>query len=496
MKNLKRLLHLIFTSFIVFACNEDEFLTEVPVSELSTQSFFETSEQFEQATNASYSNLRNLAGSGLGYEGAFWIFGEMRSDNTTFQDNGTDRSGHPFWYIDDFTMNAQNAILPAAWNSCYEGIGKCNIVLQYSEGKEYENKERYTAEVKFLRALYYFTLVRHFGDVPLATEPVNDYNEAFEGNKRVSTDIIYDQIISDLNDAKQNLPKTYSGSDKGRATEGAARTLLAKVLMWRNQYGEAVSELESVVNSQVYSVLDDYASVFDIDNENNEEIVFSVQNIEGPYGLSNANMYRFTPWNAESRYLPHPQIIARTGMNIPTEDLINSFEEGDERLEMIDLSYVDEDFGTYQGNIVPFTRKFWDPNHVEQTETGNDFPLFRYPHVLLMLAECYVREGGEDPASLVNEVRERAGLPALSEVTLDDIIHERRVEFHCEADRWDVLVRTEKAMEVMAAHGEEERNNRPDVIRGRAFDEIKILFPIPSSVLENDPTMEQNPEYK
>ena len=111
-------------------------------------------------------------------------------------------------------------------------------------------------------------------------------------------------------------------------------------------------------------------------------------------------MYRFTPWNAESRYLPHAQIVARTGMNIPTEDLMNSFEDGDKRLAMIDTSYTDEVNGTYHGTIVPFTRKFWDPDHAVQYVTGTDFPLFRYPHVLLMLAECYLREGGGDPCRL------------------------------------------------------------------------------------------------
>lgn len=484
--------------FLFCSCDEEEFLNEIPVSQISTESFFENSSQFVQAVNAAYTNLGPLAGNqslGIG-DGTFWSFAEVRSDNTTYQNNLTDQSGNRWWDLDQFVMSASNALVSVAWDNCYQGIGKCNIVIQYAEEADFENKSRYIAEVKFLRALYYFTLVHYFGDVPLVTEPAASYNEAFEGNKRVSSELVYDQIVADLNDAKQNLPQTYGEIDAGRATEGAARTLLAKVLMWRNRYGEAVTELESVINSQVYALLDDYAAVFDINNENNEEIVFSVQFIEGTYGLGSANMYRFTPWNSGTTYLPHPQVLARTGMNIPTTDLINSFEEGDERLSMIDFSWIDEEFGTYNGNIVPFTRKFWDPNHSVQYVTGNNFPLFRYPHVLLMLAECYLREGTGDAASLVNQVRQRAGLAPLSSVTIEDVIHERRIEFHCEADRWDVLVRTGKAMEVMTAHGTEQKENRPNTIRGQAYDKIKLLFPIPSSVLENDPTMEQNPEYK
>jgi hypothetical protein len=111
-------------------------------------------------------------------------------------------------------------------------------------------RHKYLGEVKFLRALYYFTLVKAFGDVPLVTEPANSYSGAFEGNKRVSKELVFDQIVADLNDAKQSLPKNYPSTEWGRATEGAARTLLAKVLMWRGKYGEAATELKTVISSQ------------------------------------------------------------------------------------------------------------------------------------------------------------------------------------------------------------------------------------------------------
>jgi len=497
MKSLKNIILILLLGFIVFGCDEEEFLDEIPITQLSTKSFFETSNQFEQAVNAAYSNLRNLGDADLTAAGTYWAFSEMRSDNTTFQYNTTDLSGHRNWELDQFIMHSENYLVSNAWNHSYQGIGKCNIVLQYSEDKEYDNKDRYIAEVKFLRALYYFGLVRWFGDVPLITKSAGSYLEAFEGNKRTSKDIIYDQIISDLNYAKQNLPMSYSAAeDQGRATEGVARTVLAKVLMWCGKYADAATELKAVKNSGQYKLLDNYSSVFDINNENNEEIIFSIQYIEGPYGLGSTSIYRFTPWNAGTRYLPHLQILARTGMNIPTQNLLNSFEDGDLRMAMIDTLYIDHTFGTYHDSIVPFTRKFWDTNHAVQTITGSDFPLFRYPLVLLMLAECYERVGGGDPVQLVNQVRERAGLPLLSTVTLDDIIHERRIEFHCEADRWDVLVRTGKAVEVMTAHGQEERSLRPTTIVGYAYNQIKILYPIPSSVLELDLTMEQNPEYE
>jgi hypothetical protein len=496
---MKKIKYILLLSVFIWSCSEDEFLNETPISSLSVQSFFETSQQFEEAVTGAYTNLRPLYsndGSGGigGWGGSAWSFAEVRSDNTTCQYNRVDQSSYDWWDLDQFLMAAQNRILEPAWDNCYSGIGKCNTVLHYIEDKEVENKARYIGEAKFLRAFYYFYLVRYFENIPLVTQKVETMEQAFELNKQVPKEEVYSLIESDLNDAKTNLPQSYSTNDQGRATSGAARTLLAKALMWQGKYSEAATELEAVINTQQYSILDDYSSVFDIDNENNEEIVFSVQYITGPYGLGSVFMYQFLPYNSDRKYLPLQQNIARTGLNVPTEDLINSFEDGDVRKSMIDFSWIDPLTGVYQDSIVPFTLKFMDPGHSQRLITGNDFPVFRYPHVLLMLAECYLREGGGDPVPLVNQVRQRAGLDPLSSVTLEDIYHERRVEFHCEADRWDVLVRAGIAKDVMQAHGETQ-TGLPNVA-AKAYSNIKLFFPIPSSVRELDPTIEQNPEYR
>ena len=385
------------------------------------------------------------------------------------------------------------------WEYCYRGIAKCNTILHYIEDIEVKDKNRFIAEAKFFRGFYYFFLVRYFENIPLITKVISSMNEAFEANKQVSPDLVYDQILKDLNDAKELLPVTVPNIKQGRITQGAARATLAKVLMWRKQYKEAQTELETVVNSKAYLLLDEYSDVFDINKKNNEEMILSVQYMEGAaLGLSSNFMYQFLPFNigaGEEYSLPHPvKVGGGVGFNVPTGDLIRSFEKGDVRKNMIDTTYIDHARWVYNDSIVPFTKKFWDSEHSRQGETGVNFPIFRYPHVLLMLAECYFREGGGDPIPLVNTVRERAKLPPLSNVTLDDIIHERRVEFHCECDRWDVLVRTGKAKEVMLAHGENERK-RP-YIQSNAYREIKLLFPIPEYQIEVDPTMEQNSEYK
>lgn len=488
MKILKKLIFILIVTGILFSCNEEEFLDEEPVTSISTKSYFKTSNHFEEAVNGAYASLHGVV------DQNYPITYEMRSDNSTFQFNNINRSDNWLWFMDQFIAGSDNGIASTNWYSTYDGIRKCNEFMHFVEDKEFENKARYIAEIKYLRGFYYFHLVRCFGDVPLVTKKIESYDEAFEQNKRTPKQEVYEQIVSDLNDAKENLPKNYSAEDQGRATEGAARTLLAKVLMWLDQYGDAASELEEVVNSGEYALLDDYSSVFDIDNENNEEMIFSVQYIQGPYGLDNWISYRYIPWNSGNEYISHGANVARGGHNAPTEDLIESFENNDERLSMIDTSWIDQERGFYHDSIVPFTRKYMHPGHSTYMNTGSNIPVFRYPHVLLMLAECYVREGGGDPVSLVNQVRERSGLEPLSDVTLDDIIHERRVEFHCESDRWDVLVRTEKAKEVMEAHGEEQRQ-RPN-IGSEAYKNVKLLYPIPIDVIELDPSIEQNPGYE
>lgn len=490
---MKKLIPFLFM-IILTSCSD--FLDEKPISNVSVGSFFETSDQFEQAVNGAYRRLHAIY-SGESGRGAVSNFTEIRSDNSTYQYNPVHQGWYEIWDIDKFTVVSSNQAVRWTWNTTYQGIGACNTVLHYLENKDIDNKARYQAEMKFIRALLYFHLVKNFGDVPLVIIQVGSLEEAFSLNKRTPKDAVYEQIITDLNFAKENLPLSYAGNDVGRATIGAAKTLLADVLMWRDRYAEAANELEDIINSHQYSILNDYSSIFDIDNENNEEIIFSVQYLAGPYGLSSNFMYVFYPYNIGKDYLPF-QNSENFGINIPTEDLINSFEMGDKRMSMIDTSFVYKDYpslGVYHDSIVPFTHKFDDPKHTQRFNTGANFNVYRYPHVLLMLAECYLRVGGGDPLPLVNEVRRRAGLKDLSAVTLDDVIHERRVEFHCENDRWDVLVRTGKAKEVMRIHGENEKKRRKDFPES-AFQEIKILLPIPSTVIENDPSIEQNDEYK
>jgi len=228
----------------------EDFLDEVPVTTLNTANFFQSEKDFEQALNAAYSNLHSLSDSRTEFDGGYWSFSEMRSDNTTFMFNTSDRSGHLFWYMDTFVMDSQSDLVVNVWRESYAGIGKCNTVIEYGEGQTFESGNRIIAEAKFLRALYYAYLVRYFGNVPLVTKAAESYEEAFSGNMKVSKAEIYALIEADLEFAKNNLD--YTTEEPGRATQGAARTLLAKELMWQGKYADAIPELEHVIANGPY----------------------------------------------------------------------------------------------------------------------------------------------------------------------------------------------------------------------------------------------------
>ena len=488
---MKKYIILLFLAIFILEGCWDDFLKENPVDSLTANNYYNTESDFLYAVNSAYTSLQQLYGSTSNtWNGSYWAFSEMRSDNTTYQYNTVDLSGSRYEEMDKFIMYTDNDLLSSCWNNSYIGIAKCNSILHYIADKEFDLKDQFTGEVKFLRALYYEHLVQYFGAVPLSTSLVQSYEEAYSTDRRTSVDSVYTQIIDDLNDAKEKLPSSYSSADWGRATEGAARTLLADVYMWRGNYSDATTELEKV-QTLGYGLLPDYANVFDINNEENNEIIFSVQYIGGNSGLGSFYMYRFLPWNSGTDLIAKGQYQARTGENIPTTDLLDCFEANDTRKNMI-AYYVDENSET-----IPYTTKFMDEGHTVRGQAGNDFPVYRYSKVLLMLAECYLEEGKNGEAmNLVNQVRNRAGLADLTSISLDDIVQERRVEFFCEADRWDVLVRTGKANEVMLAHGIRQKQERPVAVGSSSYKTIKLLFPIPSDVIDLNPNIEQNPEYK
>jgi tetratricopeptide (TPR) repeat protein len=465
---------------VAFSCGAcGDFLDLAPPSERNVQDFYNTAADFNNAAVGAYAALK-LAG--LYGNSIIWM-GEVATDNTDYGVTRNPVNVDNFQFI-DFNYGSLNGVVYAAWRDAYNGISRANHILERIEKSNIPDaqKQQYTGEAQFLRAFYYFYLVRLFGDVPLVTNPVNSPNEG-ANLTRASAEQVYQFIISDLRSALGLLPETYNNANRGRATRFAAQTLLAKVYLTRKEFPAAVAELEAVINSGRYRLLDDYGRVFAFDNPHNAEIIFDVQYISGQVGQGSNLWERFAPWQSGVAVLG-PNGGNGGGINRPTQDLINAYEEGDLRKEAsIRTSYVNAQGTEVQEPYVVKYRQFG----MLPGDGDSDFPVLRFADVLLMLAEALNEQGRTgEAAPLINQVRERAGLEGLTGLSQSEmrlaIEQERRVEFAFESQRWFDLVRTGRYQEVMNDKGY-------PVMPHHNF------FIIPQREIDLNPAIKQNPGY-
>ena len=460
---MKKLIILIAAVATLASCGDD-FLDLAPVSSPNVANFYQTEGDILNGVNAAYSTLQ----SGDLYGGRdLQDLTEYRAD-VAFDNDPSASSGIRF-NIDQFLAGGTNEIIEDVWQRLYQTIYRCNIVLDNADNVEMDAKLRdeYKAEVRFIRALCYFHAVQLWGDVPLVLQA--DGTAESRNHIRNSTDEVYDAIEADLQFAATNLPANYPASQIGRATSGAANGLLGKVFLTQQQYGEAVNALNAVINSGEYNLMPTVAEVFDPANEYGPEILFAVV-------FTTADL-------AEDHNLFFSSAI---GDNIePSFRAI--YEEGDERAAMIELITPPN-----TATVVP--AKYFEPLSGDGT-VGTDFPVLRYADVLLMAAEALNEQGYQASGQafmLLNMVRTRAGLPAYTANDLADqaafrdaVLLERNLEFPLELHRWYDLLRTDRAIEAMAAVGFN-------------IDQNDLLFPIPNSqfLIYNNPSgFPQNPGY-
>jgi hypothetical protein len=462
-------------------CNSD-FLTIAPESNINSVNFYRNADDMVNAINAAYSGLR-LTGV---FNQGMYVVGEIRSDNTEILDA---QAGIDQTQIDAFTTQTNNGIVSTFWNHHYLAILYANTVIDRIESVQMDAalKSRIVGEAHFLRALYYFNLVRAFGDVPLVLKEITDVQEGYQYQRKPIAEV-YAQIESDLANAEGSLPASYTGANVGRATSGAAKGLLAKVYLTQKKWDQAASKANEVIASGTYSLLPSYADVFSITNKNHKESLFDVQYKKGGTGLGSPFNTAFAPRNSGTIVTT---IGAGGGQNHPTMEFINSYEEGDLR-KPISLALGYQSGATFVA--VPYVKKFIDPAPFAASDADNNWPVLRYADLLLMRAEAlnelsFVADG--ESFSLLNQIRKRAGLAEVDATVITDqgamrlaIENERRIELAFENHRWFDLVRTDRALEVMRSKG---RNIQP----------YQLLLPIPQNQIDINPTgMVQNPEYR
>jgi tetratricopeptide (TPR) repeat protein len=487
----KTLISILSLAILLSSCS-DSFLDLPSETSLSTTTFYKTESDFQQGVNAAYAPLRSVYNgtTGVNISGA-WAMGEMHSDNTYYIHNPGYRALVDGEAIANFTVQASNSISTAKYVADYQVIARANQVLAPIDGVTFgaSSKNNIKGQAFFLRALAYFDLVQYYGKVPLHLNPVTDRNGAALPLSEVEA--IYNQIIQDATQAASLLP-AKSAQEAGRATSGAAKTLLANVYAVQKKWSQAETLLKEIIDSGEYALLSDYTSVFSVSNKNNKESVFEVQFKEGTEGYASRFFYDFLPMPISAAQITditgaaNAQARTEEGMNIPTPDIMGAYETGDKR-KAASVATV-----TIDGVIYPYIKKLLQP-HAQFNITGTNWPVYRYAEVILLYAEALNENGKSGQAvTYLNQVRNRAGLSntlASSQTDLRNaILAERRVELAFENKRWLDLVRTGNAEKVLLEKGAKIKANPAAYYypagaapAPAAFTKIDLTFPLPAS---------------
>ncbi|WP_294267427.1 RagB/SusD family nutrient uptake outer membrane protein [uncultured Chryseobacterium sp.] len=452
------------------SCSSD-LLNTLPEADKVTSNFYKDASQIEQGVNGVYGSLQYTGQ----YKQGLLTIGEIPSDNTFDEVPANDN--FTYGEFDFFTIQPTNSLIENAWKDNYVGIQQANIILNrigsitdMSEG----TKKTRIGEMKFLRALMYFNLVRIFGDVPLVTQETTDVNSYF-GQSRTPANEVYNFVEGELKEAITLLPAT--AAQKGRATKGAALGILGRVLMTRNKFSEALPYL-SQIDGLGYSLLSDVTKIFDVTNKNNAEIIFDVQFASGLNGNSEGS-------NAFQLFSPSGTVSGAKGHNLPTKEVYNLYSSADKRRN----AYIG-----LTNNGVPYTKKLVKTSSAVD-DGGSNVVVIRLADVYLMMAECYAQANDLTNANLyLNKIKTRAGITNVNltsqQALLAEIDKERRLELIGEGHRWFDLVRTGKAVQVMTQYFAVTPGYSTATI-----DQHNLLMPVPQNQINTDPAIKQNPGY-
>ncbi|SHI61425.1 RagB/SusD family nutrient uptake outer membrane protein [Flavobacterium terrae] len=433
----------------------DEFINEEAPFSIDSENYFNSDKDYYNALVAAYDMLHSS------YVNV--LLGEIASDNTlSGGESATDVIG--FQQVDEMSHTSVNSNVKNIWDWMFAGVQRCNYILEFKDKIDFTGKNQIIAETRFLRAYYQFELVKWFGGIPLK----GDVRFKLGDEKtipRSSVADVYASIEADLMYAINNL--NVNAPQVGRATKGAAQALLGKIYLYQNKYQQAANVLDNVINDGNYSLVSDYATIFENDNENNAESVFEIQYTDtqgaGFECLQCSEGNVAVGFNG-IRNFNGPLFDSGYSFNIPTSEAYNSYEPGDRRRDVAILDIVafaaanNATYGQGYKHTGYFNRKYLprkgDSNIGDQNLTNpNNYRSIRYADVLLMAAEAYNRGNIDDGRArlYLNQVRRRAfgdtnhDINATGAALTDIIWAERRAELMGEGHRFFDLVRTGKA---------------------------------------------------
>jgi hypothetical protein len=518
---MKRIFFISSIAMLMLSSCQKE-LDQVPISTATTVTFYQQPSDFIQAVNGTYNSLR-------GYPDRLLFLSEVRSDNI-YPTNDVGRDPDP---INNFAVGiAPNIYVEEAWTANFQGVFRANTILDQiaKNGSFIGNAAlatRLSAEARFLRAFFYFDLIRYFGKLPIIDHPVLSTEANAIG--RSSVDSVYKFIIADLQFAISNLPANYAGAypnyaatDVGRATKYAAETVLAQVYMARsgptygiagpglgvNEWSLALPLLQDVINSGLFVFNPNFAGttgIFSYTNQSpsytaagNREAIFDVMYMTGQNPVLGATFpWQLVPQNFFNSF-GNPSTSGALGTPSASLNLLNSYAVTDTRRSptLHTTAY------TYSGSTdtKPFIRKYLDTTKNPATNSRFDWAInfiaLRYTDVLMLKAECILNGATgtqADVDAIVNQVRTRAGLTPLVGVTKLQLLDERRREFAGEGSRWFDLQRSGNLITTM---------NAWIAVEDAVLHKINpvttnmVIYPVPQSQLDAAPGLYgQNPGY-
>ncbi|UPQ79494.1 RagB/SusD family nutrient uptake outer membrane protein [Flavobacterium azooxidireducens] len=491
MKTIKIFLGLLVT--MAFVQCSDDYLDKVPLDTISTGNYPTTEEELITVVNGAYQPLQwpKL------YNLRMWTSDIFAGNSIVGAGGGQD--GIETTNLSNFVTTTDNEGVLDLWRGPWPGILRANIVLAAAEGLTInENvKNRSMGEAYFLRAHYYFILVRFFGDVPLVTTPQNASSDLYPA--RTPKAEVYAQILSDLEKAVELLPvkQEYGDADKGRASKGAAMGMLAKVHLTLGNWSQVVT-LTSGLEAMGYSLNTAYSDNFNPNTENSNESLFEVQYVAnaGFDFWSNENQSSWTSTFMGPR--SSGMVAGAYGWNQPTAEFMNNYEEGDVRKNTTVLYEGCPDFeGVEYSASYSLTgynvRKFLVPQSIAPTYDNSplNFPVMRYADVLLMKAEALNELGQTALAETpLNLVRNRAGLNDITGLSQGQfrmaVLKERRMELAFEGQRWFDLIRVNNGqygIDFLHSIGKTNASQK------------HLLLPIPQIERDRNPNLTQNPGY-
>jgi len=487
---------LILSALALVSCN-DSYLDTISTDTYNDENFWKTESQLLSVINGCYAVT-------LGYSNY-----KLHVDNIT--PNSYNMSGQV--QLAQGTHDASNDNwFYSVWDLNYKGIGRVNNLLAHIDKVDIDAtiQNRIKGEAYFLRALFYSDLVSFYGGVPLILEAPDFVNQ--KNLPRNSREEVISQILTDLDDASELLPLSYTGSDIGRATKGAALALKARVLLYESRWAEAASAAKEVIDLNQYGLFSDYRQLFMPANEGNKEVIFDVQYSSPDYTHD---------WNLaidlQLNIAPLPDLVnsyyMKDGLPISESSLYDPskpYENRDPRL----LKTIAIPGYTFKGITIPSSKYYSTGYGYKKYTTYEDdvkyasdvtnsplnYIVLRYADVLLMYAEAKNEASGGDATvyNALNQIRKRAGMPDVTEGLTKDqlrevIRHERRIELAGEGLYYNDIRRWKTAEVVMNTSIV---NSSGAVIQNRSFNKDRdYLWPIHTVTLEENPALEQNPGY-